>query len=211
GGGGGGGVNRAAEVAPAPAAAATAGAPAPARALALAGSLKALEATTKPTVSASSKVAPKIAARQSRSDPSRSTGTSCRPQRALVDPGCLDQPPAAHSCQQFVVARISFFSRTSFAANRGDLSQKGDAKSRSATTLQCRRSGRGRPGISAPTSPPTAGSPVPPPSPRRCPCPRALPRPRGTPGRWPRRADSRRRAAALPRAIRIWGRRHRAP
>jgi len=61
--------------------------PAPARALALAGSLRALEATTKPTVSTSSKVAPKIAACQSRSDPSRSTGTSCRPQGPVVDPG----------------------------------------------------------------------------------------------------------------------------
>src|SRR2546423_1812140 len=49
GGGGGGGVNRAAEVAAAPAAAPTAGSPAATRALALAGSLRALEARTKPT------------------------------------------------------------------------------------------------------------------------------------------------------------------
>jgi hypothetical protein len=69
-------VNRAAELAPAPAAVAIAGSPAAARALALAGSFRALEAVTKETVSTRSKVAPKIAARQSRRDPSRSTGTS---------------------------------------------------------------------------------------------------------------------------------------
>jgi hypothetical protein len=41
--------------------------------LALAGSLRALEATTKPTVRTSNTVEPKMAARQSRSDLFRST------------------------------------------------------------------------------------------------------------------------------------------
>jgi hypothetical protein len=67
-------VKAAAELAAASAAVATACFPAAVRALALAGNFKALEATTKPTVSASSTVEPKMAARQSRSDLSRSTG-----------------------------------------------------------------------------------------------------------------------------------------
>jgi ethanolamine utilization microcompartment shell protein EutS len=68
-------VNAAAELAAASAAVATACFLAAAvGALALAGSFRALEATTNPTVSTSNRVEPTMAARQSRSDLLRSTG-----------------------------------------------------------------------------------------------------------------------------------------
>jgi hypothetical protein len=69
-------VNAAAELAAASAAVATGCflAAAAVAALALAGSFRALEATTNPTVSTSNRVEPTMAARQSRSDLLRSTG-----------------------------------------------------------------------------------------------------------------------------------------
>ncbi|MCW3036314.1 MAG: hypothetical protein JWM17_1626 [Actinobacteria bacterium] len=67
-------MNAAAELAAASAAVATACFLAAVGALALAGSFRALEATTNPTVSTSNRVEPTMAARQSRSDLLRSTG-----------------------------------------------------------------------------------------------------------------------------------------